>query len=594
MLFNSINYIENEGFNPTDDGVILAQSYRMLNGEIAHKDFISIRPVFSGILHSIHFFSSLPLMISARWFVVLQYLSGAFVWAWLLMQFVNIDKQSVAKRMAVFSFLSIATFVLNGINYNIFPWTTIDAVWYSIGSVFFLYQFLQNESKQIRSLIFATASLFLISLSAISRQTFALPALLLFGFFAYSYFKEKKLHFILISSFLGALPLLLYFVFLLKNNSIHLFISQMTGRSEIFQTGILRFIKSFLKSYLLGLHIISILIIYLATWRKKWDWNRNAPKVLAKLTIFYLLASIGFVVWYFTLKNQTVMVLKVPFELFWNWIFVFVIAYTTCLNRNEKILSICITVLAWTSSISLGDNSPVFVGGILFSAMVVFSFLTLNRLEINEQQKRFPQISQISADKKNKISVNLRDLREMITKYTVVLFTVPTILLFSLSIYSQHIQNYRDLPTNELKSNLGKLIPKFGNIQTNNSLYEYYENLIAILNQLKDYKNNFVLFPDNAAIYPLLDSRNPLPCDWLQIDEFVGNTDYLMQKINALRAKQSFYLIVSIYNVKTLAWNKTEQTFPASEYPFLEELLKNSSLLPIENKFFRVYKIRKR
>src|SRR3989339_1658329 len=73
FLFYHLDYVENEGFNPSDDGVILAQSYRLINGEIPHKDFISIRPVFSGILHTIHFYSPLALEVSARWFVFFQY-----------------------------------------------------------------------------------------------------------------------------------------------------------------------------------------------------------------------------------------------------------------------------------------------------------------------------------------------------------------------------------------------------------------------------------------------------------------------------------------------------------------------------------------
>ena len=41
------------GFNPTDDGHVLAHAKRILNGEIPHRDFISIRPAMSSFLHSI-------------------------------------------------------------------------------------------------------------------------------------------------------------------------------------------------------------------------------------------------------------------------------------------------------------------------------------------------------------------------------------------------------------------------------------------------------------------------------------------------------------------------------------------------------------
>src|SRR5918912_610006 len=47
LLFSSL------GFNPTDDGFILAYSRRLLDGQVPHRDFISIRPVGSSYLHLI-------------------------------------------------------------------------------------------------------------------------------------------------------------------------------------------------------------------------------------------------------------------------------------------------------------------------------------------------------------------------------------------------------------------------------------------------------------------------------------------------------------------------------------------------------------
>ena len=64
ILYTLMGIIPSEGFNPSDDGVILAQSYRLLQGQIPHLDFISIRPIGSAVFHSIHFISPLPLEIS--------------------------------------------------------------------------------------------------------------------------------------------------------------------------------------------------------------------------------------------------------------------------------------------------------------------------------------------------------------------------------------------------------------------------------------------------------------------------------------------------------------------------------------------------
>lgn len=39
------------GFNPTDDGFVLAYGRRLLDGQVPHRDFISIRPVGAALLH---------------------------------------------------------------------------------------------------------------------------------------------------------------------------------------------------------------------------------------------------------------------------------------------------------------------------------------------------------------------------------------------------------------------------------------------------------------------------------------------------------------------------------------------------------------
>ncbi len=128
ILFLLINYVENEGFNPSDDGVVIAQSYRLFNGEIPHKDFISIRPVFSGILHGVHLISPLPLQLSARWFVLLEYFIYSFLWIILLFNVFKFDLGKSYRKYFAFIFLAFFSFLLNVNNYNLYPWTTIDAI----------------------------------------------------------------------------------------------------------------------------------------------------------------------------------------------------------------------------------------------------------------------------------------------------------------------------------------------------------------------------------------------------------------------------------------------------------------------------------
>lgn len=71
------------GFNPTDDGFILAGAKRVLNGQIPHLDFVSIRPAGSYYLHGpIVFFGGDYVIWISRYFAWFQF--ACISWAWIV------------------------------------------------------------------------------------------------------------------------------------------------------------------------------------------------------------------------------------------------------------------------------------------------------------------------------------------------------------------------------------------------------------------------------------------------------------------------------------------------------------------------------
>jgi hypothetical protein len=68
------------GFNPTDDGYMLAYSHRLLRGEMPHRDFSSPAPVGSPLRHLLDWALPLPLLEASRLVAVVE--MGAYS-AWL-------------------------------------------------------------------------------------------------------------------------------------------------------------------------------------------------------------------------------------------------------------------------------------------------------------------------------------------------------------------------------------------------------------------------------------------------------------------------------------------------------------------------------
>jgi hypothetical protein len=72
-------WLSRAGYSPADDGLILALARRLVSGEVPHRDFISVRPVGSGLVHAPFLLAGELGYWTSRWFVWCQF--GAIAWA---------------------------------------------------------------------------------------------------------------------------------------------------------------------------------------------------------------------------------------------------------------------------------------------------------------------------------------------------------------------------------------------------------------------------------------------------------------------------------------------------------------------------------
>ena len=112
------------GFSPTDDGFILAQGRRILAGQVPHRDFISIRPVGSALLHTFDL-----IVGGAHTFLVsrlVYWLETAIVcWCWL-----EIALRRVAAGPGFWGSASLVplSFMLSTHAFPPMAWHTVDGV----------------------------------------------------------------------------------------------------------------------------------------------------------------------------------------------------------------------------------------------------------------------------------------------------------------------------------------------------------------------------------------------------------------------------------------------------------------------------------
>lgn len=112
------------GYNPTDDGFVLAMSRRLLDGQIPHRDFISIRPVGSALLHA-------PLVLLGgdltywlgRLVAWLELAVTAWIWVVLLGRLMN-----RAWTWPERALLTVVALSMSAHTFPIMPWYTVDGL----------------------------------------------------------------------------------------------------------------------------------------------------------------------------------------------------------------------------------------------------------------------------------------------------------------------------------------------------------------------------------------------------------------------------------------------------------------------------------
>jgi len=521
-----------------------------LHGEIAHKDFISIRPVGSGFLHSINFLFPGHLIVNARWFVLLQFFIIALVIAGLCYR--TLSEKIKSRKTIVLVALLTSGFFLTVLNYNLYSWTTIDALFWSVLSIPFIIQ----QKKPV----FNAIGLIFLCFSALSRQTFALICILGFLYTFYQYRKTfiKAIPIILI----GALPLIAYFIYLLTNSALSDFFNQMTGRTEFLQTAIIQFLKRFVLNLTTPLNLVCLFVSILlfikrSSGLKELFVNKGFHAVFA---IVYMLFSFILTIKYFLSAEQDIFGL--PFELFFMLIFVGLFHWLILPeSRTLRKTVVFVLLISWVSAISLGDNTPVFATGILFVSLFT-----------------------ICLD----IILSLTSKFRTISTNPWLLLAISIIIAIS-GMYSQQKFNYRDNPSKKLTSGLSYSSEEFGNIMTNPALIAYYSDIKDIFDTLPNAANNTIVFPHNAIFYPVMETENPMSLDWLIANEYIGQEDRIKSDLENLKQRKTTYFLVDKIDLRTI--HETIKPRLYNDDIIFEYILENCNEIPCNSDFIRIYRL---
>lgn len=464
------------GFNPTDEGFVIAGTRRLLDGSIPHRDFIFVRPTLPMFLHIpevalggdyIFWLARLVFWIEQAWM------------SWLWIGIIATLTEARELRAYTKMLLAFLVFCISTQTFPMLAWYTTDALLLYAAGLSVAVHAQRNRTKFFGYVLIGAAVL--------CKQNFAplIPVtLLLLG-------DWKRVS----SVFAAFLPALLYGLYLLVNGALGDAILQTTATHGLFQYGVMSYVRQldFWEGIFLGGAFVFL----------RWDLTHHSSsgKILPSLCIVLIWICVAF----FPIRLALHFVdIRLSFGLFGMC----VVAALLSRDRRLFIPGMLACAAAWTASISVGTPTPMLGAGPILAVLLVYLWTYL------------PSPASLHAFRNRWIAFMFSPINRG---------SAPMVLLFlavwvgmGFGVFRWNFPYLDD--ASKLTKPLGEVLPGGKMIWTNPNTYAMLEDLQRIRSDLAPGTSAAVL-PDLPAYWVTATESNPLPSDWpcfLEIPEQVN------------------------------------------------------------------------
>lgn len=323
------------GFNPTDEGFVLAGARRILEGQFPLVDFLSLRPPGSAYLHApvVKYGGDQTFYLSR---LVFWAQSAVIAWTWVAVanKLMKLEITLVYKYM-----LAVIIFVFNVHSFPPMAWTTVDGLFLASIGIFFITHF-GNNANQLGYILLGCA--------ALCKQNFliVIPSVfVIMGHFKRPYYLLDALT-----------PIVIFTFFLWKFDALNIAAEQLFSRREIMETGVLKFVKS--PSMVAGF----ALPLLISAFRKKY---KGFLQHIDFILVFDLIVL-----------GAIALLMNVFIGAFSFGLFGFLLGYTFVHIKRKGVVefNLLTLLLAWTVAISLGYNTPALASGMLLAALLAINY----------------------------------------------------------------------------------------------------------------------------------------------------------------------------------------------------------------------------
>lgn len=505
------------GFSPTDEGTILAQSYRILHGQVPHQDFVFARPTGSGLLHIIDFGIPMALFEASRLIGIFEIVLYSSFFAWFIYRI-------PPWRWGVIHALGALGAAM--INFHVFflgSWYTEDGLLFAAIGLVALESGLRRNSR--RSVY---GGMFALGLAPFMKQSFAFVPLI-GAAWIWLHMRgrgdpdRRKVAFVGLA--VAALPLAAYCAALGVLGGLDDFMLQISKARPVWGREFVTHLADARDGALsLALIVVFAILAVALRRRRRSSLAPAAGNDRTGLIVRVLLSGILIVV---------PVASRLEFGGIWAIVLTWCLVVWLLLDLPRGIdgNGLIIAAIAWMTALSWGIASPNLVGG------------TIVLYVLHRAWRDSPPIAGPAA-------------RRVLT--ALVAFAV--IVVGARFYRTRTNEPYLERPASALTSDLHAISPSFGHIRTNPVTARYLKDITTCLRLHP--ASRVAILPDNPGLYPALDLRNPFPIDWMLQDEIANEEKAILATARALD-RRGDYLVLFQTRSAFVLW-VTPELEPAS------------------------------
>jgi hypothetical protein len=484
-------WVGGTGLASPDDGFILAQSRRILAGQIPHRDFISPRPAGSALVHTIDFLIPLPLLQASR------LVSAIEVVAYTL-AFAQLAYRRPLRRWSTMQIAGAAAAVF--VNLHSFPlmaWHTIDGLFFvGIGLAVLVHGLECNQRPRV------WAGLILLGCALVMKQSFA-AAPVLGVVMVWEHRRRTRDRIATVSRALcvAAIPGAVYCVIVTLTGGLGAMAAQLLNAQPTFGSPLVTILWRSRGEAPLLVACTALICVIEARGGRGLP-ARSVARVAARAGLSVILLGVLLVTGSNPRGRTLLLILVVV--IVWEW----------ATQRRADRFGIVMIAVAWMSALSWGYPTPRLVAGSI--ALVIVDRLWRRAPRLPERWLTFAM------------------------PCVVMLAVAASATVVATAVHKRAAVNAVDSGRD---ATLGQLAPALRGLPTDTNTTALIHD-VAACRALYPEQWTAVL-PGPAIVYPVMNLDNPFSVDWVYPPELHGSADRLVQEARQLDRRRHYLVLVA-------------------------------------------------